>query len=75
MKQWNNILSFVEISEMDTNIEKISSGVTIRMSIPRKSRYLSTATESKISAQTVAMDLRLLRQIILCGKTSRCSFR
>lgn len=68
-------LSFVEISEMDANIEEVSGRIAIGMSVSRESRYLSTATKGKASAQTLAMDLRPLRQIFLRRKTLGCPFR
>jgi len=60
---------------MDANTEKVSGGIATGMPVPRKSGHLSTATESEASAQTVAVDLRALRQVLLCRETPGYPFR
>lgn len=59
----------IETSEMDANTEEVSSGIAAGMPVPRKPGHLSSATESEAPAQTIAVDLRALRQVLLRRET------
>lgn len=62
-------------SEMDANSEETSSGIAAGVPVPRKSGHFSTPAKGETSAQTIAMDLRPVRQILLRGETLGCPLR
>lgn len=60
---------------MDSNTEEVSGRIAIGMPVPRESRYFSATTKGEASAQTITMDLRPLRQVLLRRETPRRPLR
>jgi len=55
---------------MDTYTEEVSGGIAVGMPVSRESRYFSATTKGEASTQTITMDLRPLRQVLLRRETS-----